>query len=293
MIAQSVPTTRIRLKSLRALAEALLWAGSYSFAQLISFVVFVSLLFTAAFGFQWPDHDRLMQFALELGLDQSFVLIGVTSLGALILLVPLVAWRLGASYREQVGFRSPRHEEVIFAIAMVLPIAMLGDWLYSLARSLMLAVFSTGEGGDSLTVLFSEIHSVPLPMLVVALALGPAIGEELIFRGVIGRQLVSQFGTLPGSIMTVLLFSIAHASPAHAIATLPMACLLQFLYLKTGTLWVPIVVHFLNNLLAVVMVKYEITTNQSPSLFLLVWGFSYLAVLLVAFEYRRRSWSLL
>ncbi|MEZ6066566.1 MAG: hypothetical protein R3B90_12860 [Planctomycetaceae bacterium] len=39
-----------------------------------------------------------------------------------------------------------------------------------------------------------QMLATPYPVLLVAIALGPAIGEELVFRGLIGRGLIHRWG---------------------------------------------------------------------------------------------------
>lgn len=279
-----------------SLFEAMLWMCSYQFAQGIVLILFLVLLVTAGYGLDWPSEQARVELALNLNLDRSFLLTGVTSLGAIFLVIPLLRLRLGAHFRNLIGWRTPRHEELIYAFATVVPIAVLGDMLYEVGR----AWSARGALGELLghSVLASPLESmqasfqgVPYPVLVVALAVGPAFCEELIFRGIIGRGLVHRYGPWVGSAITVALFAVAHVSPAHGIATVPIAILLQFLYLKTKTIWVPIFVHFCNNLLAVSMMHYQFVPDVplSPSLALIF--FCYLMVLLATFETRMQSWD--
>lgn len=282
-------------KRLWSILEACLWTCSYQLLQGFVLVAFLALLITAGYGFDWPSQSEMMDLALELNLDRSFLLIGVTSLGVLFLIVPLIRLRLGRDFRKTIGWRTPRHEEVIFALATVIPIAILGDLLYEVSLSWwttspMQHLFSQAMQSSTLDYLRSTLEGVSFPVLIVALALGPAIGEELIFRGVIGKRLVQRFGPWTGSIITAVLFAFAHVSPSHAIATLPIAFLLQFLYIKTGTIWIPILVHFCNNLLAVSMMRFDFVP-EIPVSPLIASGFlAYLFTILATYENRRRSW---
>ena len=217
----------MQTKKACSIPEALLWTCSFQLAQAIVLVLFLVLLLTAGYGFSWPAEGERVALALDLNLDRSFLLIGVSTLGALLLVLPIVRFRLGKRYREIIGWRNPRHEEMIYALATVIPIAVLGDMLYEVSK---------GWWSSNL-------------------------------------------------------FAAAHTSPAHALATLPIAILLQFLYLKTGTIWIPVFVHFCNNLLAVSMMRFKVVElPEIPTAMGLVFFF-YLILILLIFEFRKRAWD--
>lgn len=286
----------MQTKKACSIPEALLWTCSFQVAQAIVLVLFLVLLLTAGYGFSWPGEGERVALALDLNLDRSFLLIGVSTLGALLLVLPIVRVRLGKRYREIIGWRNPRHEEMIYALATVIPIAVLGDMLYEVSKgwwsnNLLRSFLGESFQASPLEFIQSSLDGVPYPILVVALALGPAFGEELIFRGIIGRGLVQRYGVYIGSLFTIVLFAAAHTSPAHALATLPIAILLQFLYLKTGTIWIPVFVHFCNNLLAVSMMRFKVVElPEIPTAMGLVFFF-YLLLILLVYEFRKRAWD--
>src|SRR5205085_9678359 len=91
---------------------------------------------------------------------------------------------------------------------------------------------------------------------VLVMAVLPALGEELIFRGLIGRGLLARWGVVAGVLWTSVLFGLVHLNPAQAIAVIPIGVILHFVYLTTGSFWAPVLLHFLNNAFAAVMLKY-------------------------------------
>jgi len=289
-----VTQERPRFAVIRSIFEALSWIFVYHLSQGLVLIFFLSLLMLAAFGFEWPGQDQVVQMALDLDLDRSFLLVGVTNLGALFLIVPMVRWRLGRQFRDAIGARLPTRQELVFAIATIAPIAILGDATYEITRNFFAAAgpstvpFASAVHPSSLEYLHQTFSGVPYPILIVAMALGPAVGEELIFRGMIGRRLVTRWGPYWGTFFAAAVFSAAHISPAHAIATFPVAVLLQLLYLQTKTIWVPILVHFGNNLLAVTMVRYQIVPEIPMSPMLLFGICVYLGLILMVLDSHRR-----
>ncbi len=274
--------------------EACLWMGGYQLAQGIVLIAFLVLLITAGYGFDWPSAEDRVKLALDLNLDRSFLLVGVTSLGALFLVVPAVRLRQGPAFRQQLGCQLPTREQFIFALATIVPIAIIGDATLEFMQRHHFdfpfgMIFASTLPPTTLQHLHQSFIGVPYSVLVVAMALGPAIGEELVFRGIIGKGLVERWGLFKGTLVASLFFAIAHGDLSHAIATLPIAILMQLLYHLTKTIWIPIMVHFGNNLLAVTMTKYEIAleVSLSPAVLLAILG--YLAVILSLLEVYRRT----
>jgi hypothetical protein len=104
--------------------------------------------------------------------------------------------------------------------------------------------------------LFIQLASAPLVQIICAIAIAPALGEELIFRGLIGTGLVARWGVIPGVLVTSILFGIMHINPAQAAGVIPLGIAMHFVYLTTRSFWSPVLLHLLNNSLAAVMLKH-------------------------------------
>jgi membrane protease YdiL (CAAX protease family) len=102
-----------------------------------------------------------------------------------------------------------------------------------------------------------DLSSAPLPLLLLIIAVAPALGEELMFRGLIGRGLVARWGVVRGVLLTSLLFGIVHIHPAHALGVIPLGIAMHFVYLTTRSFWAPVLLHFLNNAWATTVTKYS------------------------------------
>jgi uncharacterized protein len=83
-----------------------------------------------------------------------------------------------------------------------------------------------------------------------AVAVASAVGEEIVFRGVLFRRLETALGTAIALLVSAALFALVHAGNAGAswISTLAIALesgvLLGVAYAATRSLWLPIGVHF-------------------------------------------------
>ncbi len=87
---------------------------------------------------------------------------------------------------------------------------------------------------------------------LLLIAVLPAIGEEIIFRGVFQNifQRLLRNDHL-GILVTATLFSAIHLQFFGFIPRLILGLALGYLYYYSGNLWMPVIAHFVNNALAV------------------------------------------
>jgi membrane protease YdiL (CAAX protease family) len=89
---------------------------------------------------------------------------------------------------------------------------------------------------------------------MVMVAVLAAVGEELIFRGILVRLFREWTGNVHlAVIIPALLFSALHLQFYGFFGRLVLGIILGYLLVWSGSLWVPITVHFLNNAMAVVV----------------------------------------
>jgi membrane protease YdiL (CAAX protease family) len=238
------------------LIESCGWVIAYQLAQLLAFAALATLLVwcaTISFPPTWVEVARVSE---ELNWEASLLFTGSASLAALFLIVPLVRWRLGATAREGLGLQRLSASQVLLILAMVAPVGVLSDAAYRWGWELLGEQSGVSTAAtDVVQQIRLQVNSAPYLVLLVAIALGPAIGEELVFRGLIGRGLISRWGTVGGVLLTTLLFAAAHGSPAHALGTIPVAVALHCVYLVTRSLWSAILLHGLVNTLSLTLMK--------------------------------------
>lgn len=91
---------------------------------------------------------------------------------------------------------------------------------------------------------------------VVSLAVVPALCEELLFRGYTQRQFERALGAGGGIVLAGILFGLYHLRPTQLLPLAVLGIYLGYLTWRTGSLLPAIVVHFVNNALAVVIARY-------------------------------------
>jgi uncharacterized protein len=85
------------------------------------------------------------------------------------------------------------------------------------------------------------------------IALLPAIGEELLFRGVIQRIFSRWTNNYHWGIwLTAILFSALHIQFYGFMPRMLLGVMFGYLLVWTGTLWMPVIAHFVNNGFAVI-----------------------------------------
>ncbi|MCF8378976.1 MAG: CPBP family intramembrane metalloprotease [Bacteroidales bacterium] len=101
----------------------------------------------------------------------------------------------------------------------------------------------------------SSFSGLLLNLFIIAVV--PAIGEELFFRGILQNMMIrwtknSHWGIL----ITGFAFALLHFQFLSLLPRIAQGILLGYLFLWTKSLWYPIIAHFINNALAVVFYHY-------------------------------------
>jgi membrane protease YdiL (CAAX protease family) len=93
-----------------------------------------------------------------------------------------------------------------------------------------------------------------LPADIVNYALVPAVVEEILFKGVIFAGLKKRYSQRTAIIISSLLFAAAHLNLVRIVPLFLFSCCTFWLYLRTGSLLLPMLIHFINNLFATVLI---------------------------------------
>ena len=137
------------------------------------------------------------------------------------------------------------------------------NWMVSVNESMKLPGFLKGledwmkiteDAAAKLTVAFMKMPTFGGFLFnMVMIALLPAIGEEFMFRGLLQRLLKEWLGNLHvARFISAFLFSAMHMQFYGFFPRMLMGVIFGYLFYWTGSLWVPISAHFINNGAAVV-----------------------------------------
>ncbi len=153
---------------------------------------------------------------------------------------------------------------LIYLLTLVLMLASLPliNWMVSVNDMMKLPEFlrgmeewmkATEKEAAKLTEAFMQMPTVGsflFNMLMIAVL--PAIGEEFMFRGLIQRLLKEWLGNIHVAILiAALLFSAMHMQFYGFLPRLMLGIVFGYLFYWTGSLWIPIFAHFIQNGLVV------------------------------------------
>lgn len=176
---------------------------------------------------------------------------GVVIQQLIILLCPvLYAWYMKADAKKLFSIKNPGVSQVaggvLFGIAAFLCAMIIG----------VLLVPFFPESADGLTQLDDMLTSQPAVVLILVVALMPAIGEELLFRGFVMGTLKNKCTGVIAVLVTTLLFAAYHMSLIKMFTIGIIGFGLTYAAYKSGSIVTSMCMHFLNNLLSVLITKY-------------------------------------
>lgn len=180
----------------------------------------IGLFLIPPFLFAWIIHDRPVTYYLTL--NSSIALFPVLLIFPLVFLtLPLVSWL------TEINQMAP------------LPDALA---LSETRAEILINLFMSD----------SSIQGLMLNLLMIAIL--PAIGEELFFRGVIQQQLARGLRNPHLAVwITAIIFSFFHFQFHGFLPRMFLGVLFGYLFVCSGNLWIPILAHLINNGAAVLV----------------------------------------
>jgi membrane protease YdiL (CAAX protease family) len=100
---------------------------------------------------------------------------------------------------------------------------------------------------------------------LIVIALAPAIFEEVIFRGAMQRLLQNWFNKAwIAIILTAIIFSLVHFSYYGFLARTALGIVLGYIFFYSRNIWLSILLHFLNNAIAVSILYTMSKRGENP-----------------------------
>ena len=174
---------------------------------------------------------------------------------------------ISSDWKEVLGFRKPQTQLVIAGILVMIAALPLINALAWLNEMLQFPDFLSGletafagmeESAAKLTKAITEDSSpIILAVNIITIAALPAVGEELIFRGLVIPIVRKWSGSVHTAVwVAAILFSAMHLQFYGFVPRMVLGAVLGYLFVWSGSVWVPIIAHFTNNALALVLLFF-------------------------------------
>lgn len=137
-----------------------------------------------------------------------------------------------------------------------------GILLVELVGSVLVSPFIS----DSRTVpqlLQERILAEPFVVGILLVAIFPAVFEELLCRGFILKALLSRLSGVKSIFLCSFLFALLHFDPVRIPFTFIAGLSLSWVAWKTGSVLLPILMHFFHNFVLFSIVKFNFSTSVS------------------------------
>lgn len=188
---------------------------------------------------------------------------GIAITQLIILIVPLVyLWYLKADFRKTLSLHRPRLLGVVGALFV-----WVGVYCMAMLVSLPLAKIwpQSMEKINALSDLFFE---QPIWALLLVVALMPAVGEELMFRGFIFGSLKDKTKRIVAILITSAIFGIYHMSLIKFFSTTILGLGFVLVLDLTDSIFCSMLMHFTNNAFSVLGVKCQPQLQKIAPIFL-------------------------
>lgn len=156
----------------------------------------------------------------------------------------------------------PKYKYAIAAVLLILIVSPLINFIGELNSYLQLPDYLGGRYFESqdrqnealMERFLADTNFKGLFINVVMIGIIPAVGEELIFRGVL-QNIFSKWTKNYhwGIWIAAAIFSLIHVQISGFFPRMFLGAMFGYLLVWTGSIWIPILAHFMNNVSAVIM----------------------------------------
>ncbi|MGV3510342.1 MAG: CPBP family intramembrane glutamic endopeptidase [Sphingobacteriaceae bacterium] len=268
------------------------------------FIVFGVIAYIAGYLIFGPAQVEALQSGTAgAGIQKLFI--AFSSIGMFVM-PPLIFARLESREPLQyLKFRKPKSAYLIFlSLILMVSATPFIEWTVFLNQQMQLPEFlepletwmkykeMAAEILTKQLLVMDSVQSLLLNLVIIAII--PALGEELLFRGCIQKLLIRWTNNYHiGIWLAAILFSAIHLQFYGFIPRMLLGALFGYMLVLSNSIWVPIIAHFYNNASAVIMAYIfqrqgksldDLTKPDFESWYLVILSVIFTAILLTAFR---------
>lgn len=215
------------------------------------------LLTLAVFGFDLNNADMNLMRLLTIGSQILFILFPAILFSKLVFI----------DVTSVLRFRMPNPKEMgLFTLGLILLVPLLQDYLHiqnyiiqELAEESEL-VLGIKNFLDMLDKLVEESYLQLLTaksafeyiIIIFTVSVTPAICEEFFFRGYVQKSFEYKHKPLTAIFVTSLFFGLYHFNPYGLLPLIVLGMYLGYSVYKSDSIVIPVILHFLNNFIAII-----------------------------------------
>lgn len=239
------------------------------FVVIASFMVFMVLSLIAAIPLFGLESMLSIPTIEEMDNPESIRVLKyfqvVQSIGVFIFPPFILAWLFHGKIAEYLSLNKPVNFTSVFLVfTLSFAASPFVNFIGGLNQNMQFPEWLSGvenwmrnaeDKAAEITEAFLKVETAGgLAFNIFMIAFLPAIGEELLFRGVIQRIFTNWTRNYHWGIwISALLFSALHLQFYGFVPRMFLGVLFGYLLVISGSIWLPIIAHFINNGLAVIM----------------------------------------
>lgn len=257
-------------------AKQLALVAFVALASLLVFMIVASVLAIPIWGFD--KFSQITQATINYSPEDIHFLKYLQLMQSIgLFIVPSII--LAGMYKDSPGQflqleRKPLFRSVLLATCIILVASPLinltgelnsrmsfPDWMSGIENWMR----NSEQNAEELTNLFLKTESTGgLIFNIFMIGIIPAVGEELLFRGIIQRVLIQWTRNKHlGVWIAAILFSALHFQFYGFVPRALLGVMFGYMLIISGNLWLPVIAHFINNTVAVIAYyMYDIGTIE-------------------------------
>jgi membrane protease YdiL (CAAX protease family) len=238
------------------------------FVILVSFLAFMLISVVVVIPFFGVDSIMSLASSIDMTSPETLTTLKyfqvVQSFGVFIVPPFVLGWLFYGKTTEYLFLNKPfQSSSVLLVVVLMFFAAPFINFIGELNANMVFPEWLSGveswmknaeENAEMLTKAFLKVDSVGgLFFNLFMVALLPAVGEELLFRGVVQRIFTRWTRNYHWGIwITAIIFSAIHGQFYGFVPRMLLGALFGYLLVWSGSMWLPILGHFVNNAIAVI-----------------------------------------
>ena len=227
------------------------WTGLLVFSVLSVFIFVLSIAVTTILLSFGASEETVAGLSTPLGLAIQVLVIssifaGVAMAVPTLAEVPVKSWlKMTPATPAMFGF----------ALLGVTGIGFLVDELTFALYRIAPTTFAA-EGLDLFNRMFSQATPAMFGLMTVAVTLGPGLGEELLFRGLLLRSFLNGLSAPVAILLSSVLFGLIHLDALQGVGAGVIGLYLGIVAYRCQSIWPAVAAHALNNLICAMFARF-------------------------------------